>query len=173
MPGYAPFPRVRWKRELATFVAGAITDGSAPTPAALVFPFYGDRLVLADIVTRGWCIPSGHLESGETAEQAVRREALEEAGAVLGRTVPLGHFVLTDHESGTIRHAPTFVAEVTGLSELPSGSESRGRMLAAIEEVATFYFAWDDLLAAVFAAASAVRLQELRPGPSLSSLFNG
>jgi len=71
------FPTVRWKRESATFVSGwheSEEPVGVPRPAALVFPFYGDRVVLADIQTRGWCIPSGHLEPGETAEEAVRRE---------------------------------------------------------------------------------------------------
>ncbi|MBC8137805.1 MAG: hypothetical protein H8F28_18140, partial [Fibrella sp.] len=44
------FPTVRWKRERATFVP-CDSESEEPTgfarPAALVFPFYGDRVVLA------------------------------------------------------------------------------------------------------------------------------
>jgi 8-oxo-dGTP pyrophosphatase MutT (NUDIX family) len=46
--------------------------------------FDGDRIVLARHVDRQWTIPGGHLEPGEAAEDAMRREALEEAGAVVG-----------------------------------------------------------------------------------------
>ena len=168
------FPRVRWKREWATFVPCDYESDeprNVPRPAALVFPFYGDRIVLADIVSRGWCIPSGHLEPGETAEDAVRRESLEEAGATLGRVEYLGYFVLTDTDTDAVRHAPTFIASVTAIGALPDNTESRGAQLSDVEDVATLYFAWDELLAAVFALAWREKGALLRSGVSLSDLM--
>lgn len=165
LPG---FPTVRWQRETATFVAAGEPLPDVPEPAALVFPFYGDRLVLADIPGRGWCIPSGRKEPGESAEAAVRREAYEEAGVHLGRVAPLGCFLLTDTDSGALRRAPAFVADVIGLIDLPEGSESRGRMLAAIEDVSALYYAWDPLLAAVFARVWESKERLLPAGVSLS-----
>lgn len=170
---FSLFPTVRWKREGATFVATdrvpAFPD--VPTPAALVFPFYGDRVVLADIASRGWCIPSGHLEPGESAEEAMRREAYEEAGALLGKVVHIGYFVLTDLETGAVRHAPTFVGEVTGFTDIPPGMESHGMQMVNVEDVAGLYFAWDDLLAAVFTYAYAQKEHCLRSGLSLASFI--
>ena len=167
----ASFPTVQWKRESATFVPcnnEADEPVGFPRPAALVFPFYGDQIVLADILTRGWCIPSGHLEPNETAEDAVRRESLEEAGATLGKVVYLGYFVLTDSKTGIVRHAPTFIASVTAIGAIPSGTESRGSQLANVEDIATLYFAWDELLAAVFALAYAKKQEQLLVGVSLT-----
>ena len=46
--------------------------------------FAGDQLVLARHVSRGWTIPGGHVEPGESVIEALRREALEEAGVVVG-----------------------------------------------------------------------------------------
>ena len=170
------FPHVRWKREWATFVA-CESEAGEPTgiarPAALVFPFYGDRVVLADIVSRGWCIPSGHLEAGETAEDAVRRESLEESGATLGKTEYIGYFVLTDAETGVVRHAPTFIASVTAIGAIPDGTESRGAQLADVEDIATLYFAWDALLAAVFAHAYSEKQTRLRDGITISDFITG
>jgi 8-oxo-dGTP diphosphatase len=172
------FPTVDWKSETATFVpapAGtpAPAEWGAPAPAALVFPFYGDRVVLADIATRGWCIPSGHVEPGETAEQAVRRESEEEAGATLGRVAYLGYFVLTRRDTGTVRHAPTFIAEAVAIGAPVTGSDSRGAQLANVEDVAGLYFSWDDLLAAVFAFAYERKQAELTVGVPLSALTGG
>ncbi len=176
------FPTVRWKTESATFSAAPVgvvspeTDAGgaalAPLPAALVFPFYGDRVVLADIENRGWCIPSGHIEPGETAEQAVRREAWEEAGVTLSRVAYIGYFVLTQIGADEVRHAPTFIAEVANFAEVPEGSESRGMQMANVEDVAGLYFSWDALLASVFAQAYREKLRRFPAGVSLSSLMS-
>jgi ADP-ribose pyrophosphatase len=171
--GSPAYPTVRWKNEWATFVEADATpagEGAPATPAALVFPFYGDRVVLADIRTRGWCIPSGHIEAGETAEQAVRREAEEEAGAVLGRVAHLGYFVLTHAESGEVRHAPTFVAEVASLGGPPTGGDSQGMQMVNVEDVASLYFAWDALLAAVFTRAYEKKQEDFPAGIPLAAL---
>ena len=160
------FSTVSWRNERATFSASA-SEGF-PTPAVLVFPFYGDKIVLAEIPGRGWCIPSGRREPGETNEAAARREAFEEAGLTLGRMICLGHFVLTDTKTGAVRHAPTFIADVQGLAEIPKGSESTGRLLANTEDIAGLYYAWDALLAAVFENAVAAKAHLLTAGTSLS-----
>jgi len=41
------------------------------------------RFLLARHVDRQWTIPGGHREPGESAEDALRREALEEAAAIV------------------------------------------------------------------------------------------
>lgn len=164
------FPTVAWPGENATFVATEAAPELAF--AALVFPFYGDKLVLAEIPGRGWCIPSGRMETGETAEEAARREAFEEAGVTLGRVVCLGHFVLTDKVTGKVRHAPTFIADVQGLWELPEGSESLGRLMANLEDIEGLYYSWDSLLAAVFEEAIAAQERLLPSGISLSALIS-
>ena len=63
---------------------GIVVDRGAPRPAAAL---------IARLDRRGrllWSLPKGHIEAGETAEQAAVREVEEETG-IIGRVVaPLG-----------------------------------------------------------------------------------
>jgi len=45
------------------------------------------RFLLARHVGRGWTIPGGHIEPGESPDTAMRREAMEEAAATIGDAV--------------------------------------------------------------------------------------
>ena len=72
------FPTVAWGQSTATFVAGnELLPDLPPISAALVFAMDGENFALANIAGRGWCIPGGRLEPGETPEQAARRETFE------------------------------------------------------------------------------------------------
>ena len=58
---------------------------------AFTFAFDGDHMLFTELVSRGWTIPGGHIDPGETPEQAARREMQEEAGATLGPLHLLGY----------------------------------------------------------------------------------
>ncbi len=51
--------------------------------SAYVLAFHGDALLMAQL-DRGVDIPGGHVDPGEHPEDAMRREAAEETGAVIG-----------------------------------------------------------------------------------------
>jgi 8-oxo-dGTP diphosphatase len=61
------------------------------TSAAFGLVFDGDAILLARSVDRGWDVPGGHLEPGESAEEAMRREVLEETGVVVGGAWVFAH----------------------------------------------------------------------------------
>lgn len=67
------------------------------TTSALGLVFQGDRLLLPKLVERGWDIPGGHIEIGESPEESFRREVLEETGAHLGAVGLLGYQKIVIH----------------------------------------------------------------------------
>jgi 8-oxo-dGTP pyrophosphatase MutT (NUDIX family) len=74
--------------------AEILADGNLPdegdVTAAMIFVFKGHDILLAQVFSRGWSLPGGHKERGETMEEAVTRELFEECGTdplVMG---PLG-----------------------------------------------------------------------------------
>jgi len=176
-----PFPTVYWTEwdSDATFDAGETLPPESLEKlwAVLLFVFYGDKLALADIEGRGLTIPSGRIEPGETLDEAAVREAWEETGANLdpARRRLIGCYRLTprsgDH-TGQTRYCPVFVAEAFGFAPIPDGSESRGLVLAAWEDVADLYFTWDPLMAAVFDYARA-RQEALFPAGVAVSWLTG
>ena len=104
---------------------------------AAVFAFDKDRLLLVDLVERGWDIPGGHLEGQEPPEEAVRREAREEAGARLGQLHVLAHNQVTIADSPPLGHPyphPVsyivfYLSQLTGLEPFIPTPESRGGAL--------------------------------------------
>lgn len=58
---------------------------------SFVLAFAEDRLLQTRLVKRGWDLTGGHIESGETPEEAARREVDEETAAKLGPLHLLGY----------------------------------------------------------------------------------
>src|SRR5450755_549895 len=119
-----------------------LARSSQPPPqalvgTALVLAFMGDRLLMTELVRRGWDIPGGHIEAGEQPEEAARREVYEETGAALGRLRPLGYHRL--HLLGPrpesyrypypVCYQVFYYAQVTALPNFLATTETRGRAL--------------------------------------------
>lgn len=116
--------------------------------AALVFPWVADKVVVCDILGRGWCIPSGRVEPNETSAEAVCREALEEGGAVLSDLQYIGTYQITERRE--IRWADCYAAHVSELVEIGMVEESKGRKLVRLEELPDMYHNWSELTEMVF-----------------------
>lgn len=143
--------------------------------AVLTFVFYGDKVALADITGRGLCIPSGKIEAGETVDEAAVREVWEETGGKLDpeRRRLIGCYRLSprgEPTPGPVRYCPVFVAEAWEFAAIPERSESRGIVLAAVEDVADVYFTWDALMGEVFQYAQERRTTLFPVGLAMSRL---
>lgn len=141
------FPIGRYGRQTLQFFPAPV---KAPLRAfaALVFPWQDEQVLICDIDGRGWCIPSGRVEPEETSEQAVRREALEEAGAILSDLQYIGCYKIT--EKREIRWADCYAAHVSSLVDIGMTNESFGRRFVAINELPALYHMWDGLTERVF-----------------------
>lgn len=68
-----------------------------------------------------WVLPKGHLDAGETAEQAARREVAEEAGLEVRLVAPIGRTAYAFRKGRTLHHkwVDWFLAEpVAGVVRL-------------------------------------------------------
>lgn len=109
---------------------------------ALVLAFEGDRLLQTHLNARGWDIVGGHIEPGESPEEAARREAYEEAGAKLRELHVLGYqrLRLLGPCPDAYRYAYPdsyqvfYWAHIEALDEFIPTEEARGRALFAPED---------------------------------------
>jgi 8-oxo-dGTP diphosphatase len=116
--------------------------------AALVFPWRCDELLICNIEDRGWCIPSGRVEPHEDSQTAGRREAQEEAGAVLGPLIYIGAYKIKERTE--VRWAEAYTAEVLSLTDLDPQFESTGRQFVKREDLEEIYYCWNELTEMVF-----------------------
>lgn len=145
------FPAVFWGKTRAVFVPlGSPLPENGDLKASLVFAQREGGLILTEIIGRGWCIPGGHIEEGESAEACVRREAREEAGLTLGELELIGHTLLYPTDEMIPVMVANFTAKVERFDPLPENSESTGIRFASYEELPAVYYQWDALLEAIF-----------------------
>ncbi len=145
------FPSADWNGSLVTFFPSeTLKTSDYLIKIALVFAFDKDRIAVAEIQGRGLCIPGGHLKPQETAEDAARREAMEEAGISLGPLSLAGNFIVVGEQDHLSRLIPCFMADILEYHSIPKGSESSGIELLRMHELPARYYMWDQLLENVF-----------------------
>ena len=80
-----------------------ILDGVLPPrdliTSAYGFLFDGDRFLMPRLVERGWDVPGGHAEPGETPLETMQREVYEETRVQLGPVGLLGYQKIIVHRA--------------------------------------------------------------------------
>ncbi|GLG00103.1 hypothetical protein Alches_01420 [Alicyclobacillus hesperidum subsp. aegles] len=93
-----------------------------PPHSVIVFAFAFDSLVWVRHPLRGWELPGGKVEPGETPEQAAHREAWEEAGLKLEHLAWLAEYTIV-LPTGTKGFKWVYTADVYDVAARPQGSE--------------------------------------------------
>jgi 8-oxo-dGTP diphosphatase len=91
----------------------------------LIFAFFQGKLVLVRHNYRGWELPGGKREKGESVLQTVRREMQEEAGGELDVIERVGQYLIFENDH-LVFVKNIYISTVSVLSELPSGFETNG-----------------------------------------------
>ncbi|WP_240420801.1 NUDIX domain-containing protein [Paenibacillus periandrae] len=94
----------------------------------LIFAFYKGKLVLVKHHCRGWELPGGNREEGESVTQTVIREMYEETGGELDSIERIGQYLIFE-EARLVFVKNIYISKVSVLRELPSGFETNGVML--------------------------------------------
>lgn len=76
-----------------TFIPSSALPVDLPITAVKGFVIQKDKVLLTQ-VQRGWDLPTGHVEVGETPEEAFLRETFEETGAEVRDYILLGYMRL-------------------------------------------------------------------------------
>ncbi len=114
-------------------------DGAAhprnPVPTVDIIIALGDGIVLIERANppRGWALPGGFIDYGESAEDAAVREALEETGL---RLEGLTQFrVYSDPGRDPRMHTITTVFTAAGRGVLRAGDDAKAAAVVRLDEL--------------------------------------
>ena len=143
----------------------------SPLRFVVICSFYGGRMLLSyHSAHRSWETQGGHIEKGETPEEAARRELYEESGAADAELIPVCDYFAYDSEGSS--NGRVFAAIVHRLDRLPPSEMSEVRTFDAFPDDLTYPFVTPVLFREAkrktdqspFSRGSAVKAQYASPG---------
>lgn len=91
------FSKDYWEKtnSLIEFQPSRVLLPNLPITAVKLFDIHDGQLMLVAIPT-GWDVPGGHIEAGETAAEALKREIQEETGGNISQPKLIGLLCITN-----------------------------------------------------------------------------
>lgn len=89
----------------------------------LIVAVYQGKLLFTCHSTRGWELPGGKIETGETPVEAAVRETWEETGAIIRNVKQIGEYRVWRQDIPSFIKA-IYLAKVETIGELPQGFET-------------------------------------------------
>ena len=148
------------EREIQTVLAGTLPPAELIT-AAIGLIFEGDKLLMTRLRERDWDLPGGHIEPGETPEEAVKREIHEETAARVRNLRVFGHMKISIHgpkPEGFAYPYPSgymvfYMGELLSLDAFSATDEATDRELFAPDDVRRTQWGKQDAFAVLYEAA--------------------
>ena len=149
-----------WPSGTVRIVWHDASDPELPLTGAHGFCLRRGQVLVCDVPGRGLAIPGGHIETGETAADCLKREALEEACVRLTGLRLVG-FVEADHRGNRdydgrypLRSVQAiYLASVAEVEETFFRHESTGRQFVNIDTLPDVHHEWNAVLEAALRAA--------------------
>lgn len=91
--------------------------------SVIVFITWGNGLIIVHNPVRGWEIPGGRLEPGETEKSAAVREVYEEAGCEIDEPVKFGQYRFKKGKRSWVMTIALYYAKGIKLEPIPENSE--------------------------------------------------
>jgi 8-oxo-dGTP diphosphatase len=114
---------------------GAVTIYRNPFPTVDIIIRLGEKIVLIERKNepKGWALPGGFVDYGESLEEAAIREAGEETGLELKDLRQFGAY--SDPDRDPRQHNISFVFTAEGKGELRGGDDAARAELFSMEEL--------------------------------------
>jgi 8-oxo-dGTP diphosphatase len=148
-----------------TFVPSTTAPEGYKVSSTHGYCFHEGEVVMVNLESRGWDIPGGHMEAGETPEECFAREAMEEA-CISGPATMIGYVLVDNTEDPAFNPATSkypaigcqifYRMNVEVMHDFVQEFESSERALFPVAEVPSQHGHWHVINQEILDAAASL-----------------